>query len=64
MRMSYSCQVTVSSQEALRELNEELEETHVQTEHDLREELDMADNKIREVSISKNVFFSDWTRFF
>jgi len=39
---------TIADLEALRELNEELEESHVQTEHDLREELDMADNKIRE----------------
>ena len=39
-----------SSQEALRDLNEELEESHLQTEHDLREELDMTNNKKREVS--------------
>ena len=38
------------SQEALRDLNEELEESHLQTEHDLREELDMTNNKKREVS--------------
>ena len=37
-------------QEALRDLNEELEETHVQTERDLREELDMSANRVREVS--------------
>ena len=43
--------------EALRELNIELEESHVQTEHDLREELDLADSKIREV-IPKNLFVS------
>lgn len=40
----------LSSQEALRDLNEELEESHLQTEHDLREELDMTNNKKREVS--------------
>ncbi|XP_057292074.1 dynactin subunit 1-like isoform X2 [Hydractinia symbiolongicarpus] len=39
---------TIQDLEALRELNEELEESHVQTEHDLREEIAMADNKIRE----------------
>ena len=33
----------------MRELNIELEESHVQTEHDLREEVDLADSKIREV---------------
>lgn len=42
-------QETVQDLEQLRELNEEFEENHVQTEHDLREELDMADNKIREL---------------
>ena len=36
-------------QEALRDLNEELEENHIQTEQDLREELDMASNRTREV---------------
>ncbi|EDO49101.1 predicted protein, partial [Nematostella vectensis] len=39
---------TVSDLEALRDLNEELEETHLQTEQDLREELDMTSNKVRE----------------
>ena len=33
----------------MKELNEELEENHVQTEHDLREEIDMMLNKKREV---------------
>ena len=39
------------SQEALRDLNEELEENHVQAERDLREELEMNNNKLREVQI-------------
>lgn len=38
-----------TQQEALRDLNEELEENHIQTEHDLREELEMNNNKLREV---------------
>jgi len=40
---------TVADLEALKELNEELEENHVQTEHDLREEIDMMLNKKREL---------------
>ena len=36
-------------QEALRELNAELEESHIMTEHDLREELELADKRITEV---------------
>lgn len=36
-------------QEALRDLNEELEESHIQTEKDLREEIDMSRNKVVEV---------------
>jgi len=40
---------TVTDLEALRELNEELEENHVQTEHDLREELDITCNRVREL---------------
>eukprot|EP00112_Aurelia_sp_Birch-Aquarium-sp1_P006770 Seg1740.4 transcript_id=Seg1740.4/GoldUCD/mRNA.D3Y31 product="Dynactin subunit 1" protein_id=Seg1740.4/GoldUCD/D3Y31 len=42
-------QETVADLEALRDLNEELEESHLQTEHDLREELDMTNNKKREL---------------
>ncbi|XP_065071441.1 dynactin subunit 1-like [Rhopilema esculentum] len=42
-------QETVADLEALRDLNEELEENHLQTEHDLREELDMTMNKKREL---------------
>lgn len=33
-------------------MNEELEENHLQTEHDLREELEMNNNKVREVKSS------------
>ena len=36
-------------QEALRDLNEELEENHIQTERDLREELELNNNNIRGV---------------
>ncbi|KAL9983797.1 hypothetical protein ACROYT_G006027 [Oculina patagonica] len=39
----------VADLEALRDLNEELEENHIQTEHDLREELEMNNNKVREM---------------
>ncbi|CAH3122952.1 unnamed protein product [Pocillopora meandrina] len=39
----------VADLEALRDLNEELEENHLQTEHDLREELEMNNNKVREM---------------
>eukprot|EP00794_Sanderia_malayensis_P005248 gene5248-5912_t len=48
-------QETVIDLEALRDLNEELEENHVQTEHDLREELDMAMNKERELERNLDV---------
>ncbi|KAK2572218.1 Dynactin subunit 1 [Acropora cervicornis] len=37
----------VSDLEALRDLNEELEENHIQTERDLREELELNNNNIR-----------------
>ena len=46
------------SQEALRDLNEELEENHIQTERDLREELEMNNNKLREVWHYNNIFRS------
>lgn len=46
------------SQEALRDLNEELEENHIQTERDLREELEMNNNKLREVWHCNNIFRS------
>lgn len=39
----------VADLEALRDLNEELEENHMQTERDLREELEMNSNNLREM---------------
>lgn len=36
-------------QEALQDLNEQLEETHNQTEQEMREEIDMKENTVREV---------------
>ena len=33
----------------MQDLNEQLEETHNQTENEMREELDMKENKVREV---------------
>lgn len=39
----------VADLEALRDLNEELEENHIQTERDLREELEMNNNNLREM---------------
>lgn len=38
-------------QEALQDLNEQLEESHNQTENDLREEVDLKENKVREVNV-------------
>ena len=40
---------TVSDLEALRDLSEEQEELRMEVEHDLREELDMNLNSIRQV---------------
>lgn len=42
-----SLKENVSDLEALRDLNEELEENHIQTERDLREELELNNNNIR-----------------
>lgn len=39
----------ITDLEALRDLNEELEENHIQTERDLREELEMNNNNLREM---------------
>ncbi|KAJ7336604.1 Dynactin subunit 1 [Desmophyllum pertusum] len=39
----------VADLEALRDLNDEIEENHIQTEHDLREELEMNSNKLHEM---------------
>ncbi|KAK3739845.1 hypothetical protein QZH41_009088 [Actinostola sp. cb2023] len=39
---------TVADLEALRDLSDEIEESHVQTERDLKEELDMSKNKVVE----------------
>ena len=40
---------TVADLEALRDLSEEQEELRMEVEHDLREELDMSLNNVREV---------------
>lgn len=42
-------QETVEELEALQDLNEQLEESHNQTENDLREEVDLKENKVREM---------------
>lgn len=44
-----SLKENVADLEALRDLNEELEENHVQTERDLREELELNNNNVREM---------------
>ena len=41
---------TVADLEALRDLSEEQEELRMEVEHDLREELDMSFNSVRQVS--------------
>ena len=41
---------TVADLEALRDLSEEQEELRMEVEHDLREELDMSLNNVRQVS--------------
>lgn len=41
---------TVADLEALRDLSEEQEEIRMEVEHDLREELDMSLNSVRQVS--------------
>ena len=52
---------TVADLEALRDLSEEQEELRMEVEHDLREELDMSLNSVRqvsEVSLSLSLFLS------
>ena len=43
---------TVTDLEALRDLSEEQEELRMEVEHDLREELDMKLNSIRQVGVA------------
>lgn len=42
---------TVTDLEALRDLSEEQEELRMEVEHDLREELDMGLNSVRQVGV-------------
>ena len=43
-------------QEALRDLSEEQEELRTEVEHDLREEVDMSLNQVRQVSTPSKTF--------
>ena len=48
----------VSDLEALKELSDQQEELRMEAEHDLREELDMSLNSVRQVTVETNSLYS------